>query len=256
MNKVNINYFKKILLLVLIFFSALFSFSYAHGGDPAKDMKKPQVMLEELPGLTNNDMVARFEASGSDGFIYYLRWIIRISIALGSIVAVSTLIFGGFLYITTDNFLKKGQGKEMIQNSLMGLLLLLMSYVLLGQINSNLLEVKFNPVKIKVDKQDDNVGQPIRTYNARGLSIDDFEDRYLPDDYEKVKCFSHKITRKNQSFKNSEQLFVITPEEEEKCAKELKKIESIAKGTKIGICVKINVEDKKGTQICAYKPED
>ena len=72
MNKVSINYFKKILLLVLIFFSALLNFSFAQAG-PTKETQKPQVMLEELPGLTNADVVARFQASGSDGFIYYLR---------------------------------------------------------------------------------------------------------------------------------------------------------------------------------------
>ncbi len=115
------------------------------------------IILEELPGLTDKDLIDHFKNSGEEGFVYYIKWIIRISIALGTIIAVSTLVFGGFLYITTDNYLKKSSGKKLIENALTGLLLLLTSYVILGQINSDLLKVHLNLKKINVTATGDEL---------------------------------------------------------------------------------------------------
>jgi len=72
----------------------------------------------------------------------YLPGIFRLSIAAAGALAVIMIVIGGVQYISTDAISGKSEGKERIQNALVGLLLAIASYAILYTINPN--TVKFN----------------------------------------------------------------------------------------------------------------
>ena len=80
----------------------------------------------------------------------YVNALFRIAIGLGAVIAVLMIVIGGFEYLSTDMFQRKSAGKERIQNSLLGLGLLLVSTLLLQTINPKLLDLSFQPLKAEI----------------------------------------------------------------------------------------------------------
>ncbi len=62
-------------------------------------------------------------------------------IAVGAILGVLRLAFAGYLYMTTDAFHQKSHAKQVIGDVILGLLLLLSIWLILRQINPNLLDL-------------------------------------------------------------------------------------------------------------------
>ncbi len=106
---------------------ALFAF-LAYGGIAYAQDFVPIVPLPDLP------------IDGSATLPDYLNRVFQLSIMLGGILAVVFLIIGGFEYMTSEATGKK-DGKERIQNALLGLALLLFSYLILYIINPNILKL-------------------------------------------------------------------------------------------------------------------
>jgi hypothetical protein len=71
------------------------------------------------------------------------------AIALGAIFAVLRIAYAGFMYMTTDIWDKKGQAKTILQQTIMGLLILTAIYLILNQINPDLLDLNI----LKVPQQ-------------------------------------------------------------------------------------------------------
>lgn len=67
------------------------------------------------------------------------------AIVIGAILAVIRLVFAGFKYMTTDMWGSKGDAKVIIQQALLGLLLLLAVYLILFQINPQILDLEIIP---------------------------------------------------------------------------------------------------------------
>lgn len=65
----------------------------------------------------------------------------KTAIVAGAMLAVLRLGYAGFLYMTTDAFGEKGKAKSIIQDAVIGLLLLLSIWLILNQINPNLLNL-------------------------------------------------------------------------------------------------------------------
>lgn len=65
----------------------------------------------------------------------------RAALAIGAMLAVLRIAYGGFIYMTKDSFPVKQDAKEIIQNAVFGLLLLLAIWVILNQINPNILKL-------------------------------------------------------------------------------------------------------------------
>ena len=63
------------------------------------------------------------------------------AIAIGATLAVLRLGYAGFLYMGSDVWSRKEQAKEIIRNVVLGLLLLLAVYVILNQINPDILNL-------------------------------------------------------------------------------------------------------------------
>ena len=72
----------------------------------------------------------------------FLTSLFNIAISVGAILAVLRIGYAGFKYMTTDSAGEKGGAKEIIQNAVLGLLLLLGIVLILERINPDIL--KFN----------------------------------------------------------------------------------------------------------------
>lgn len=67
----------------------------------------------------------------------------RFFIIVGAILAVLRLVYGGFIYITKDIASAKQSATTTIQQAVIGLLLLLAIYLILFQINPQILSLEF-----------------------------------------------------------------------------------------------------------------
>ncbi len=73
------------------------------------------------------------------GLSSYLKAIYRMGIIAAIALSIIMITMGGLKYASTDAINGKEEGKQMIQQALLGLVLALMSYLLLQQINPALL---------------------------------------------------------------------------------------------------------------------
>lgn len=99
------------------------------------------VPLAETPAGSKLD---RLYTSGD--FSNFINGLFKFAIALGAIIAVLRLAYAGYLYMgQSDMWSTKGQAKDIIKDVTIGLLLLLAIYLILYQINPDI--VKLNALK-------------------------------------------------------------------------------------------------------------
>jgi hypothetical protein len=72
----------------------------------------------------------------------YLNIIFDLAVGVAVILATLQLTYGAVLYMTSDVVGKKEESKERMQSSIIGLLLLLSTYLILYQINPDILSLK------------------------------------------------------------------------------------------------------------------
>ncbi len=116
-----------------------------------------------LPGLNSGGLATMFKG--------FYKWGVGIAILL----AVFMVVVGGIRYMTTDAIFDKGEGKKIIQNAFLGLLIVLSSYTILYAINPKILEINldFNDLKSTA------VNTPLTETTGTGVAV----DKDLPADY-------------------------------------------------------------------------
>ena len=72
----------------------------------------------------------------------YLNSIFKVAISAGAIIAVLRLSYAGYMYMGSDLWHNKERAKEIIRDVFLGIFLLLSVYIILYQINPNLLNLK------------------------------------------------------------------------------------------------------------------
>lgn len=91
------------------------------------------------------------DAYTTEEFGPFLQKVFVGAISLGAILAVLRLAYAGFLYMASDLPSVKGRSKEVIQDTLLGLFLLLAIWIILRQINPDILDLQIkapeNPVE-------------------------------------------------------------------------------------------------------------
>lgn len=90
------------------------------------------------PAPSGSRLADLYGANSLDSLINKL---FNAAIAAGAILAVLRLAFAGYLYMTTDAFGQKSKAKEVIGDVVLGLLLLLSIWLILRQINPDLLNL-------------------------------------------------------------------------------------------------------------------
>ena len=82
--------------------------------------------------------------SSSTTLMTYLPMIFKFGIAIAIVLALIMIIWGGIMYMTTDSWEGKGEGMAKIQNSLYGLGMALIAWILLYTINPALVDFTNN----------------------------------------------------------------------------------------------------------------
>ncbi len=96
------------------------------------------VPLAQTPG---GSKLGQLYSSGD--FSNFINGLFKFAIALGAIGAVLRLAYAGYLYMgQSDMWSQKGAAKEIIKDVTLGLLLLLSIYLILFQINPDILTLK------------------------------------------------------------------------------------------------------------------
>ncbi len=99
------------------------------------------VPLAETPGGSKLGQLY-----SSNDFSSFINGLFKFAIAIGAIVAVLRLAYAGYLYMgQSDMWSHKGEAKKIIGDVTLGLLLLLSIYLILFQINPDI--VKLNALK-------------------------------------------------------------------------------------------------------------
>lgn len=94
-----------------------------------------------LADVSGSRLQTLYATEGSlSGFV---SGIFTIAISAGAIFAVLRLSWAGYLYMTSDSWGSKGHAREVIGDVVLGLLLLLGSWLILYQINPDILKVNF-----------------------------------------------------------------------------------------------------------------
>ncbi|MBI5457616.1 hypothetical protein HY971_02740 [Candidatus Kaiserbacteria bacterium] len=79
----------------------------------------------------------------SQDFSGFINGLFKFAIAIGAIAAVLRLVYAGYLYMgQSDMWSHKGEAKTIIADVTLGLLLLLSIYLILYQINPDILTLK------------------------------------------------------------------------------------------------------------------
>ena len=139
---------KKILTVVMFLGLCVFNIgilTHSVSAQSASNSWDEYTTLAPLPGTTQDCV------TDSDGKINcttdiqtYIPGIFKLAIGIASVLAVLMIIIGGVEYITTDAIQGKSDGKARIQNALLGLVLVLVSWILLYTINPKLTVFNLN----------------------------------------------------------------------------------------------------------------
>lgn len=99
-------------------------------------------LLEPLPCISSNDAdcVVGTQTNTLD-FQNYVSYAFNLFVALAAVAAVFMIVLGGFEYMTSDAWNIKNAGIEKLKNALLGLGLVLSSYLLLKTINPKLVQI-------------------------------------------------------------------------------------------------------------------
>ena len=95
-------------------------------------------LLEPLPTITETGAsVMGKEINLND----YINYAINLLIAISAAAAVFMIVWGGLLYMTTDSWNGKSEGKEKVTNAIIGLLMVLSTYIILKTVNPALVAI-------------------------------------------------------------------------------------------------------------------
>jgi hypothetical protein len=137
--------FRKSIYFVALTFLSFFLFTFsAH----ALDAKYVPLASIPLPNASGN-----VGASGNLGS--YFSEMYQLGVGIATALAVLMVIWGGVEYVTTDAIGGKEEGRQKVQNAILGLLLALGSYLILKTINPALLNTNLD---IKSNNPQDSVG--------------------------------------------------------------------------------------------------
>jgi hypothetical protein len=156
----------------------------------AQSNKDPYTLLEPLPCVQgqpgNGSSCAPGQLVGTQSnpinLNEYLVYAFNLVIGLAAVAAVFMIVLGGFEYMTTDAWSKKEEGKKRLTNAIVGLLMVLTSYLILKTVNPKLVDI---PSTIVPPIQNLNTGSNLanslfdqlladaQTFNASGQQLID-----------------------------------------------------------------------------------
>lgn len=120
--------------------------SYAVAGPgsvPTKDAIRPPVLNVPIPGLTFQNVVAVDGGVATIPFLaQYVAAAYRYLLGIVVVAAATAIVYGGFRYILGSTAGSISAGKEIIQDAIIGLLLVFGSHIILITLNPALVDLK------------------------------------------------------------------------------------------------------------------
>ena len=112
------------------------------------------------------------------------------TIAIGAILAVLRLAWAGFQYMGSDAWGSKEHAKEIIRDTLLGLFLLLSIWLILYQINPDILRLQIKPAEVKnIPAPAPDLAKTAKDLREKGgWNARSYETKYIPDIQAKVKA--------------------------------------------------------------------
>jgi hypothetical protein len=112
--------------------------------------QEPVMLVDSLPGEA--DSTDTTSDSKPKSFVSHLNLAVKFSVSLAALLAVVMIVISGFMYITAGgNTSTLEKAKDYMRDAILGLLLVLGSYLILNTINPDLvnMKLKIEPVTIK-----------------------------------------------------------------------------------------------------------
>lgn len=128
----------KILSKIFVFFivlSIVLGFGSIAFTSEAANSELTYKTLTTIPGVTD----AGTTAGSTTG---YINKLFMFSIGMATVLAVLMITIGGFKYMAVESFSGKTDARDMITNAITGLITLLFAWVLLNEINPEILKFK------------------------------------------------------------------------------------------------------------------
>lgn len=142
---------KKTYLLLIISLVFLGNIGIANGA-----ITEEYKLLEPLPCIQGGDVPCgtggnNIQTLDKISFNNYVGYVYRLTIAVAVFLTVVMMVVGGFEYMLSESFTKKGAGKDKMKDAALGLLGVLISYTVLETIDPRLVQIGVNiePVNIK-----------------------------------------------------------------------------------------------------------
>ena len=131
-NSKKIGLILSVLLVTIVFCSILSSINTKSVlGAP-----KEYTLLEPLPSLSSGGGTTKTILLSD-----YIQYAINLLIALSAVAAVFMIVWGGLQYMTTDSWGGKKDGLKKASDALIGLLMILSTYIILQAINPAMLKI-------------------------------------------------------------------------------------------------------------------
>ncbi len=156
---------KKAILIFIISLCTIPNLSLASGADT-------YTLLAPLPcisGVGNCSTGMQTEISLND----YIAYVYKFAIAISVFLAIVMIIWGGFLTVTSETPFKIEDGKNKIQNAVIGLAMVFASYLILLTVDPRLVDIKTQlpPIISSIDLNSmKNVNENFRNAIATDLS--------------------------------------------------------------------------------------
>lgn len=104
-----------------------------------------------IPGLEQSPMFGELFGTNTNLTVFLNRFF-NIAISLGAVLAVMRIAWAGYLYIGSDLWTNKERGREILQDVALGLLLLLAIFIILKQINPEILNFENILTSMRAEK--------------------------------------------------------------------------------------------------------
>jgi hypothetical protein len=144
-----IQIFKKAIILIILL--VILTSVLARAQEPIKLQPNPTLPFQPT-GPTGHTPTTE---TGQQGFSYFAQRILKFAIVAGALLAVILIIVAGIIYIMAGgNVGKTAMAKDMIQNALLGLLIIAGSYLILYTINPDLVRMDLGITELIIHKKE------------------------------------------------------------------------------------------------------
>jgi len=143
---------KKILIISVIVLSSTFPlYAQSTGGsntnNPINNALPTYTLLEPIPCIPNTTPAADDPCTKAGtvqtqlNFKYYVQYMFNLLIALAAVASVFMIVYGGLQYMSTDSWQGKSDGLSKVKNAVLGLVLVLTSFIILRTIDPRLVAI-------------------------------------------------------------------------------------------------------------------